>query len=92
MDFKILVVLFLFMGACRSSVPPLIEICILDSFGSADCLLADGTKVVKLPSELTNYWATNQPDQARFAAWCYDTSQQVIDKRLEDLLIEIKSK
>lgn len=64
-------VLGLALSACRSSTPPKIEVCILDGYGGADCVERDGSKLYRKPSELTNFWATNQVDQAAFASWCY---------------------
>lgn len=77
--------LVLSVGGCRKSTPPKIEICILDGAGNADCQLPDGSFVVRAPSELLDYWATNQDDMAKFASWCYDTSYSTAQDRLEYL-------
>lgn len=69
--------------SCRTDKPPKIEICTLDGFGGGDCILADGTRAYRSPSEMTNYWTTNQADMARFTAWCYDTSVQNVRPQLE---------
>lgn len=71
-----ILVLCLVCASCRTSKPPVIEVCILDGFGGADCIETDGSKKVKLPSEIKNYWATNQNDMANFAGWCYQTTPQ----------------
>lgn len=62
------------LSSCRSSTPPKIEVCLGNGFGGADCILKDGARKERLPSELQNYWMTNQDDIAAFSAWCYDTS------------------
>lgn len=64
----------LLASGCRDSVPPKIEICILDGSGGADCVEADGSKKFRLPSELQNYWSTNEPDQSNLISWCYGAS------------------
>lgn len=71
--------LALSFSGCRTSKPPVIEICIGDGAGGANCVESDGSRKYRLPSEMKNYWATNQPDQARFAAWCYDTNEANIE-------------
>lgn len=58
--------------ACRSSTPPKLSIvCILDGYGGADCVDANGNKIYKAPSELTNFWATTETDEQNFTQWCY---------------------
>lgn len=84
--------LFLLLTSCRSSTPPQIEICLGDGFGGADCLLATGEKITRLPSELQNYWMSPSEDFSRFAAWCYDTRQNLISKHMEDLRIDLKDR
>lgn len=69
----------LLSSGCRESVPPKIEICIGDGFGGADCIEADGSKLYKSPSALKNYWMTNEPDQANFTAWCYDSGVPAVN-------------
>jgi hypothetical protein len=66
------VLLCLALASCRKDKPPVIEICILDGLGGADCVEHDGSKVYRAPSELRNYVGTNPEDQAEFAAWCYN--------------------
>lgn len=70
------------LSGCRESIPPKIEICILNGFGGASCELPDGSQRYRPPSEMNNYWATNESDQARFAAWCYDTELSVVQKEM----------
>lgn len=68
--------LFLALGlalsSCRESTPPPLEICILDGHGGGDCIESDGSRLYRVPSSMANYWATNEPDQRSFSAWCYD--------------------
>lgn len=72
------------LASCRTSRPPLIDICILDGIGGADCVLKDGSKASLLPSQLKNYWSTPEPDIAAFSSWCYKTdlgtTQAIMDK------------
>lgn len=58
------------LSGCGKDKPPVIEICILDGIGG-ECDVPGVGKVNKTPSQLTNYWATNQDDMAKFASWCY---------------------
>ena len=64
---------------CRTSNPPKIEICIGDGVGGADCIERDGSKLYRVPSQLLNYWMTNQIDETAFSSWCYDTSLQTTE-------------
>jgi hypothetical protein len=64
----------LLLNSCRNDPPPAIEICILNGAGGGDCVEADGTKKFRLPSEMLNYWSTNQPDMKNFSSWCYQTT------------------
>ena len=66
-------------SSCRSDTPPKIEVCIVTPVGGADCVLADGTRKLRLPSEMGNYWATNQADMKAFSSWCYGTSPDVAE-------------
>lgn len=75
MKYIVFLVMTLALSGCRKDTPPAIEICIMDGFGGADCQEADGSKVYKLPSEMKNYWSTNQVDMKSFASWCYETPQ-----------------
>jgi hypothetical protein len=68
--------LVLALSACRTSQPPPKEICILDGHGGGDCVESDGMLKYRLPSEMLNYWATNQVDMQNFSAWCYNTTPQ----------------
>lgn len=73
-------------SGCRDSIPPKIEICILDGTGGGDCVEADGSQVHKTPDELLNYWATNQVDESNFSSWCYDTSSSVVNAGMDRIL------
>ncbi len=77
---------------CRKSKPPVIEICIGDGFGGADCILRDDTKVYKAPSELKNYWLTSQEDMAAFSSWCYDADAIVVKKAMQQIELQIQNK
>ena len=76
--------------SCKQSKPPAIEICILDGVGGADCIERDGTKVYKVPSELMNYWATNQDDQAAFASWCYGAQREHVNQVMEQIAVNVR--
>jgi hypothetical protein len=70
------------LSSCRSDQPPNIEICIIGEGGGAACVLKDGTRKYRPPSEMVNYWATNQPDMSTFSAWCYDTSLKNVEMEM----------
>jgi len=76
--------------SCRDSQPPKIEVCILDGFGGGDCIESDGSKLYRLPSDMLNYWATSQPDEANFASWCYQADRQTVNKAMTLISSEIK--
>lgn len=63
------------IASCRGSKPPVIEVCIGDGFGGADCVEADGSKKYRAPSELRDYWMTSEADEQNFASWCYDVNR-----------------
>lgn len=54
--------------------PPVIEICVLNGDGTAECALADDTEVTKHPDELVDYIATNREDYVRMQQWCIEQS------------------
>lgn len=67
--------LLVLLPGCRKDAPPQLSIiCTLDGHGGGDCVTGDGQKKYLSPSEMTNYWATSQADEANFTAWCYKTS------------------
>lgn len=75
--------LCLVLAACRTDKPPVIEICIGDGFGAADCIDRDGNKVYRSPSELQNYWMSPQQDMAAFSSWCYKVNKEVIESEMQ---------
>lgn len=79
------------LASCKSSKPPVIEICIGDGVGGADCVERDNTKVYHPPSELTNYWMTNQADMAAFSSWCYAASNADVVTAMKSTAKEIRS-
>ena len=85
----LLVALAFPLASCRDSQPPKIEICIGDGFGGADCVEADGSKLYRAPSALTSYWMTSEPDEANFASWCYQTTQQEVDPVMNQIRLGV---
>lgn len=78
------------LTSCRKDTPPAISIiCTLDGTGGGDCATADGTKVHKAPSELLNYWATTQTDEANFSGWCYKIPPAQSSAVLDDIRRDI---
>lgn len=74
------------LSACnQSDPPPPIEVCLLDGFGGGDCIEPDGSKLFRPPSQMKNYWATNEHDQALFAAWCYGTDAPTVRAGMEEV-------
>lgn len=95
-----LAIALLLLNSCRSSIPPAIDLCQGDGFGGADCILVSGSPLRPLcssvddtqknrfkcpPSALLNTWITTQQSEKIFAAWCYDTSSENIEKAQKDL-------
>lgn len=70
---------------CKTSTPPKIEMCILKKAGGGNCTEADGKHETKLPSQMENYWCTNEADQARWASWCYDAEVPVVKKGMDQI-------
>ncbi len=63
------------LSGCGTA-PPKIPICIGDGFGGADCVEVDQTKTYRKPSDLKNYWMTDQQSMSDFANWCYRTESK----------------
>lgn len=79
----LLVASALFLSSCRSDKPPAVEVCILDGFGGGDCILKDGSKKYRAPSEMLNFWATSQEDMAQFSSWCYESPMTTTQSHLQ---------
>lgn len=77
--------LCLVLGSCRTDSPPPKEICILDGFGGGDCIESDGSKLYRPPSQMINYWSTNQPDIQAFVSWCYNIPLSSAAKKMEEI-------
>ena len=73
----------LLLVSCRTDIPPKIEICIMDGFGGGDCVEAGGAKLYRTPSQMLNYWSTNQPDEANYTSWCYGSTPSVVNPAME---------
>lgn len=84
-----LFILIALFPSCRTSTPPVIEICITKATGGADCRERDGSHVFKPPSQMDNYWCTNQVDEAAFAGWAYDAPVPAVKKSMNKMAIEI---
>jgi len=84
------IILFLFLSSCRNSTPPPMDICILDGFGGADCVLKDGTRAYRSPTQLKNYWATTEFDMQGFSSWCYHTNSANIRSQMNRIKKESK--
>jgi hypothetical protein len=79
------------LSSCREDSPPVIEICIGDGLGGADCILKDGSKIWRSPTDLQNYWMTNQVDMGEFSAWCYQTDKiELVQKKLGEIAQKTK--
>ena len=87
---RLCLVLGLLASGCRESAPPPMIICQGDGFGGADCVDKDGTRIHKAPSELENFWMTDQDGMRGFSAWCYDTSIGVTEAALQSKSAEIR--
>lgn len=78
------------LSSCRKDYPPRTDICELDGFGGADCVLKSGTEVYKAPSELKNYIARSPEDEAAFTAWCYKVSPDQVKQVWEQMKHEAR--
>lgn len=85
------VLVLLSLSSCRNSVPPKIEVCIGDGVGGADCIEADGSKLFRPPSQLKNYWMTNQPDEANLLSWCFATTPSAVSSGMKLVREDIHS-
>jgi len=91
MRLAVAAVVLLSLLGCRKDQPPKISIiCLGDGFGGADCTLADGSHVSKLPSELKDFWMTTNTDMANFASWCYGGSPPAAKVMLRSMKAEIR--
>lgn len=86
-----LLIVLAFLSSCRKDPPPSIEICILDGHGSGDCIEADGSKKFRLPSEMLNYWSTNQPDMKNWSSWCYQAGKAEVKQQMQMLYDQAKA-
>lgn len=83
---RIALIAFVTLAGCRTDRPPILsEICTLDGLGGGDCVKSDGSRIYKAPSEMLNYWATTQEDEANFAAWCYQVPPKTASEAMETL-------
>jgi hypothetical protein len=87
---KLCLALVFFLSGCRKDPPPQIEVCINDGFGGANCSEIDGSRKYRTPSEMKNYWSTNQQDQAAYTSWCYKTSVNNVIPAMAEKEAEIK--
>lgn len=75
--------LALFSAGCRRDQPPQISIvCIGDGLGGCDGAHPDGSTEYVPPSGMKDMWCTTQTDEANFAAWCYNTSVQKVQRQM----------
>lgn len=67
----------LFCAGCRNDKPPQLSVvCTLDGLGGGDCADPQGKYIYKSPSEMKNWWATTQTDEANYSSWCYGGAPQ----------------
>jgi hypothetical protein len=89
---QVLALLLLGLIGCRTDHPPKISIiCLGDGFGGADCTLADGSHVSRLPSELKDFWMTTNTDMANFSSWCYGGPAPAAKAMLRSMKAEIRN-
>ena len=70
--------LVIFLSACRTDKPPVIEVCITDGYGAGDCTEHDHSILYRSPSQMVDYWCTNETDEAAWAAWAYNTGDSLV--------------
>ena len=56
--------LVIFLNGCRTDKPPVIEVCITDGYGAGDCTEHDHSILYRSPSQMVDYWCTNETDEA----------------------------
>lgn len=100
---KLFLVLALALSGCRTSNPPVIDICLGDGFGGGDCKLRVGSrlragcmlihddKYYCPPTLLKNAWMTTQEDMAAYAAWAADADVLVVNQEMGRIETEIKA-
>lgn len=83
----LLFALVLLSSACRKDYPPAISIiCTLTPAGGGACVTFDGKRVFLKPSEMNNFWASTQEDMKNLLSWCYRTSPETIEHRMDEIL------
>lgn len=80
--------LLILSGCPEKSQPPVVEVCITSPSSGADCVEHDGSKLFRAPSQMANYWCTNQADEAAYAAWATGAS----DEQVQDAMNQIQKK
>jgi len=91
-DWVLAIGIAMMLASCRSDIPPkLSTVCVLDGLGGGDCIEADGSKKYMAPSEMENFWATTQTDEANFAAWCYNVPKEVVESKMKEMRDAIPS-
>lgn len=79
------------VSSCRNDAPPRLSlVCTLDGAGGGDCADPGGNYVYKSPTDMKDYWATTQTDEANFTAWCYGTGPILVSAKLEQARARIK--
>ena len=79
------------ISGCRATIPPRIPVYIGDGFGGADGRLTDGTISYKAPTELKNYWMTDQESMAKYSAWCHGVKPELVWEQMESIRADIEA-
>lgn len=73
-------------GCPKEEIPPQFDlICTGDGYGGSDCVDGAGKRIHLLPTELKNFWMTNQQSAKRFMSWCYGTDEKVIESQMTSI-------
>lgn len=82
---SLLFLALLLSSACATTSPPRIPVFIHDGLGGADGRDVNGSVHYKAPSELKNWWMTDQTSMARFTAWCYRVDVTEVENIMSDM-------
>ncbi len=86
------VILSVLVCGCRTDkAPPMENLCTLNGAGLGACVDKDGTRRLRVPSEMTNWWVTDQKSMAAFAGWCYGVTPGTAQINLDKIKSKIEN-
>lgn len=86
------VILSVLVCGCRSDkAPPMGILCTLNGTGAGNCVKADKTRVLLLPSQMVNFFATDQASMAAFSGFCYSVPASTANVELMKIQKDLKA-